>query len=72
MTSNYYNEYDIGALHEGTYQEVFNSDRDIYGGWNQYNGLDIATQSKTGPEYRPYTLTIKLASYGALILKKLP
>jgi 1,4-alpha-glucan branching enzyme len=72
MTGNYYNEYDIGVLQEGTYQEVFNSDRDIYGGWNQYNGLDVTTQSKTGPEYRPYTLTIKLASYGALILKKLP
>jgi 1,4-alpha-glucan branching enzyme len=72
MTGNYYNEYDIGVIQEGTYQEVLNTDKDIYGGWNQYNGLPMTTQPRTGPEYRPYTLTIKLASYGALILKKLP
>jgi len=69
MTGNYYNDYDIGVTREGTYEEIFNSDKDVYGGWNQYNGLPLTTIAEAGPEHRPYRLTIKLASFGALILK---
>jgi len=69
MTGNYYNDYDIGVTREGTYEEIFNSDKDVYGGWNQYNGLPVTTIAEEGPEHRPYRLTIKLASFGALILK---
>lgn len=69
MTGNYYNDYDIGVTRQGTYEEIFNSDKDVYGGWNQYNGLPITTIAEEGPEHRPYRLTIKLASFGALILK---
>lgn len=69
MTGNYYNDYDIGVTRDGTYEEIFNSDKDVYGGWNQYNGLPVTTIAEEGPEHRPYRLTIKLASFGALILK---
>lgn len=69
MTGNFYNDYDIGITREGTYEEIFNSDKDVYGGWNQYNGLPLTSIRKEGPEHRPYLLTIKLASFGALILK---
>jgi 1,4-alpha-glucan branching enzyme len=69
MTGNYYHNYDIGVTRSGRYEEIFNSDKDVYGGWNQYNGAPLNTYDQVGPENRPYTLTIKLASFGALILK---
>mgnify|MGYP001766380563 CR=1 FL=1 len=69
MTSNYYDEYDIGVNVQGVYEEIFNTDKDVYGGWNQYNGLPLKTNNYVGPENRPYSLTIKLASFGAMIFK---
>lgn len=69
MTGNYYHQYDIGVTIPGRYVEIFNSDKDVYGGWNQYNGAPLSTTDQPGPEHRPHTLTIKLASFGALILK---
>ena len=68
MTPNYYEWYDVGAYTPGVYDEIFNSDKDIYGGWNQYNGLPTSTYPG-GPENRPYHVTVKLGSYCALILK---
>lgn len=69
MTSNYYDEYDIGINTPGVYEEIFNSDKDVYGGWNQFNGLPLKTNNYAGPENRPYSLTIKLASFGGMIFK---
>ncbi len=69
MTGNYYNDYDIGVTRAGTYEEIFNSDKDVYGGWNQYNGLPLATADEEGPEHRPHKLTLKLSSFSAIILK---
>ncbi len=69
MTSNYYDEYDIGLNVPGVYEEIFNSDKDVYGGWNQYNGLPLKSNNYQGPENRPYSLTIKMASFGAMIFK---
>jgi 1,4-alpha-glucan branching enzyme len=69
MTPNYYESYDVGCAHQGLYEEIFNSDKDIYGGWNQYNGLPAESQ-EGGPENRPYHVSIKLGSYAACILKR--
>jgi 1,4-alpha-glucan branching enzyme len=69
MTPNYYETYDVGCAHKGLYEEIFNSDKDIYGGWNQYNGLPSESQ-EGGPENRPYHVSIKLGSYAACILKR--
>jgi 1,4-alpha-glucan branching enzyme len=69
MTPVYYEIYDVGCLHEGVYDEIFNSDKDVYGGRNQYNGLPAQTAPR-GPEERPFHVTIKLGSYAALILKR--
>ena len=68
MTPNFYNDYDIGVTQEGVYEEIFNSDKDVYGGDNQYNGLPLKTED-FGPENRPYHIRIKLASFGAMIFK---
>ncbi len=68
MTPNFYYDYEIGVNMEGEYEEIFNSDKDIYGGANQYNGLPLKTED-FGPENRPYKIRIKLASFGAMIFK---
>ena len=68
MTPNYYDNYDVGVYEKGSYHEIFNCDKDVYGGYNNYNGLDCKTK-KGGPENRPYRITVKLASFGAMILK---
>ena len=69
MTPNYYETYDVGVYHEGEWRELFNSDKDVYGGNNQYNGLPCQTMPGA-PEGRPYHVTIKLGSFAALILKR--
>ena len=70
MTPNWYEYYDIGCYHEGIYDEIFNSDKDVYGGWNQYNGLPAEVQNVQGPENRPMKLTVKLGGFCACILKR--
>jgi 1,4-alpha-glucan branching enzyme len=69
MTSNFYENYRIPMLEKGTYEEIFNSDKDIYSGWNQYNGLPVKT-GEGSFEGLPYHMDIKLASFGACIFKK--
>lgn len=68
MTPNYYEYINIGVPYEGTYKEIFNSDKDVYGGYNQYNGLPLKTMNMSWCN-QPFTISIKLASFGALILK---
>ena len=70
MTSNYYESYDIPLLHEGMYEEILNSDKDVYGGLNQYNGLPIQSQPRSF-EGKPYHMSIKLGSFAACIFKKI-
>lgn len=68
MTPNYYEYYDIPVSRKGNYEEILNSDKDVYGGYNGYNGLFKKT-SKFGPEDSPYKINIKLAGYAAIIFK---
>lgn len=68
MTPNYYERYDIGVDLAGVYEEIFNSDKDVYAGRNQYNGLPVST-GPDGPFGQPYRLSIKIASFGAMIFK---
>ena len=48
--------------------EIFNSDKDVYGGYNQYNGLPLQAHEGLCFNHR-YKITIKLASFGAMIFK---
>ncbi len=68
MTPNYYEYYEIGLTRPGVYEEIFNSDKDVYGGSNAYNGLPIAS-TEYGPENRPHKFTIKIAPFAAMIFK---
>ena len=69
MTPNFYDNYAIPMNHDGTYEEIFNSDKDVYGGANQYNGLPLATKPGSF-EGLPCHLEIKLGSFAACIFKK--
>lgn len=68
MTPNYYEYINIGVPELGDYVELFNSDKDVYGGYNQYNGLPLKAV-KVPWNNQPYSISIKLASFGALMLK---
>lgn len=68
MTPNYYEFYDIGLTREGTYVEIFNSDKDVYGGSNAYNGMPLMSYYY-GPENKPHKISVKLAPYAAMIFK---
>ena len=57
MTPEVYHDYQIGVPNSGFYEEVLNSDKDIYYGSNQYNGLPIQTLKK---ETHGFLNTIKL------------
>ena len=41
LTPNYYQSYEVGVPYEGTYEEILNSNKDIYNGTNLYNGLPL-------------------------------
>ena len=69
MTPNYYEHYDIPLSEPGEYQEIFSSDKDIYGGWGSMN-YETRQTSEYGPEGRPFKMDIKLGSYVASIFKK--
>ncbi|MBQ0009037.1 MAG: alpha amylase C-terminal domain-containing protein, partial [Firmicutes bacterium] len=68
MTPNYYEYIEIPVTQPGTYTEIFNSEKDVYNGCNQYNGAPIKS-TEFGPYGRPHKITIKLASFGACIFK---
>ncbi|MFA7221965.1 MAG: 1,4-alpha-glucan branching protein GlgB [Bacilli bacterium] len=68
MTPNYYESYDIGLTREGTYEEIFNSDKDVYGGTNNYNGLPLMSYYY-GPEEKPHKICVKMGGYAAMIFK---
>ena len=70
MTTNYYDSFAIPLMQMGTYEEIFNSDKDVYGGANQYNGLPIDSEPGSF-EGLPAHFNIKLASFAACIFKKI-
>ena len=52
MTPNAYTNFHIGVPEPGVYQEILNSDKEIYGGSNIYNGADIKTSDSFNHGYR--------------------
>jgi len=68
MTPNFYESYDITVSKKGTYEEIFNSDKDVYGGKNQYNGLSLKSHTY-GPYDDKEKITIKLGSFAAMIFR---
>ena len=71
MTPNYYEYINIPLLHDGMYEEILNTDKDVYGGGNQYNGMPCEAFPGSF-EGKPFHMTIKLGSLTACIFRRLP
>ena len=71
MKGNYYNDYDIGVFEPGTYQEILNSDNEIYSGWHRINKNPLLTKRQSGPEGKPHTMTLTIGSFAAIVFKKI-
>ena len=67
MTPNFYSYYDVGVPFPGKYVEILNSDKAIYGGYNQYNGAPLIAQEGWCQDQH-YHVTIKLTSFAAIYL----
>ncbi|MDD6846640.1 MAG: 1,4-alpha-glucan branching protein GlgB [bacterium] len=68
MTPNFYWDYDVGVPYEGTYREILNTDKAIYGGWNQDNSQPLVTHGNGGAHNQKFKITLKIPSFGAIYL----
>lgn len=68
LTPNYYQSYEVGVPFEGTYEEILNSNKDIYNGTNLYNGLPLKTY-KEPRNGQPYHLKVQLSGLTSIIFK---
>src|SRR5690554_2100590 len=68
MTPNFYDKYEVGVPLLGYYEEIFNSDKDVYGANHQYNGLPLETKIRNRNNFVQF-INVKIASFGAIILK---
>lgn len=68
MTPNAYDSYRIGVPQKGQYEEILNSDKDIYGGSNLFNGLPISSTDISMHEF-PQSIDIKVAPLSITIFR---
>jgi len=65
-----YENYRIGVPELGVFQEIFNSDLEMYGGSGQKNNSELQAESLSWHN-QPYSIEIKVPPLGAIFLKKL-
>jgi 1,4-alpha-glucan branching enzyme len=68
MTPNVHQTYDIGVPRAGRYQEILNSDKDIYDGSNQFNGTQLYTTKGDRNGFK-YYIKPKLGPLAGMILQ---
>lgn len=68
MTPNFYQTYQLGVPFEGFYEEILNSDKDIYSGHNQYNGLSLKSTKGQVHGFDNF-ITLKVAGLTSMIFK---
>ena len=68
MTPNFYHSYEVGVPFEGSYEEVFNSDKGVYGGSDQYNGLPLVSRP-ISMHNQAHSISLQIASFSAIYLK---
>lgn len=64
----FYEDFKIGVPNEGSYKEILNSDRDYYGGQNQFNSLVLHTINEKCHNFN-HCLKVKVPPLGISILK---
>jgi len=68
MTPKVHDFYEIGVPYEGTYVELLNSDKDIYYGSHQYNGLPLKTYKGKKNQF-DYYIKPKLGPLSGIIIR---
>ncbi|HBI02642.1 MAG TPA: 1,4-alpha-glucan branching enzyme, partial [Paenibacillaceae bacterium] len=64
-----YHQYRIGIPLEGGYQEVWNSDNEVFGGSGVLNGGDILAQPISWHE-QPYSISISIPPLSCCVFKR--
>jgi 1,4-alpha-glucan branching enzyme len=67
LTPNAYNDYDVGVPMKGTYKEILNSDKAIYGGSDIYNGEDVQSRD-VAIHGRYQSIRVKLAPLSVSVM----
>ena len=68
MTPVYYDYYEICVPWEGEYEEIINTDKEVYGGYGQWNGHKIVT-AKNPLNGQPHRLGIRISGFSGIYLK---
>ena len=68
MTPNAYESFFLGVPKKGTYEEILNSDKDLYGGSNVYNGMPLVSMDFDNHGFSQ-SLEVKVAPLSITILK---
>ncbi len=68
MTPNVHEFYEIGVPFEGIYEEILNSDKEIYFGSGQYNGLPIKAIKGNKNQF-PYYIKPKIGPLSGMIFR---
>jgi len=68
MTPNVHQTYEVGVPFAGMYEEVINSDKNIYFGSNQYNGVPLKSIKGDKQQFSQY-ITPKLGPLSGMIFK---
>ena len=66
-----YPGYRLGVPREGTYEEIFNTDNEIYGGFGDINRGAIGSEPVVA-DGRTDSIRIRLAPYAACVLRRVP
>jgi len=68
LTPTTYHDYQIGVPQKGNYKELINSDLNIYGGSNLFNGEPLKTHNAPMHQ-KPYSIKMTVSPLGVSILK---
>lgn len=68
MTPNYYESYQVGVPYAGIYEEVLNSNKAIYGGYDQYNDAPLHSIHESRNN-QPHYINVKLSGLTAVLFK---
>lgn len=68
MTPNVHETYEVGVPFAGHYVELLNSDKDIYFGSNQYNGVPLKSEKSKKNQFE-YIIKPKLGPLSGMIFK---
>ena len=68
MTPVYYDYYEIGVPWDGEYVEIINTDKNIYGGYDSWNGNKLYSYQHP-LNGQPNRLGIKIAGFTGIYLK---